>query len=152
MDAAPPVPDELLVGYVRARDVPCPTCGYNLRDLATPTCPECGEGLVLRLGATTPRTALLVAGLAPILMSAGFCGILLLYLGFLAAFRGGPGLGPAEVVPLVLGLVALLPVARVWARRWHGLRRAPLVRRWGLLAMIWAWSIAPPLVFLSIVN
>ena len=37
---------ELPVGlphdWVQRRDLPCPVCGYNLRMLHTPRCPECG--------------------------------------------------------------------------------------------------------------
>jgi hypothetical protein len=33
--------DELLREYLRDRDVPCPSCGYNLRNLMTTVCPEC---------------------------------------------------------------------------------------------------------------
>ena len=33
------VPDE----WVQTNDLPCPTCGYNLRMLHNPRCPECGS-------------------------------------------------------------------------------------------------------------
>jgi hypothetical protein len=33
-----------LEGYLARRDVPCPSCGYNLRGLSEGTCPECGFG------------------------------------------------------------------------------------------------------------
>jgi hypothetical protein len=37
-------------------DVPCPTCRYNLRGLASRRCPECGRpvGDLLRLADTNP--------------------------------------------------------------------------------------------------
>jgi len=35
----------LLLNYLQDRDVPCPTCAYNLRDLQTNHCPECGHSL-----------------------------------------------------------------------------------------------------------
>ena len=34
-----------LLAYVAGRDVGCPGCEYNLRDLKTGICPECGLGL-----------------------------------------------------------------------------------------------------------
>ncbi|RMH27026.1 MAG: hypothetical protein D6692_08290, partial [Planctomycetota bacterium] len=34
-------PDELAALYLRARDVPCPGCGYNRRDGIAAACPEC---------------------------------------------------------------------------------------------------------------
>ncbi len=34
-----------LLAYVAGRDVGCPACEYNLRDLRTDVCPECGATL-----------------------------------------------------------------------------------------------------------
>lgn len=39
----PATPDELAAIYLRARDVPCPNCGYNRRDGQSAACPECGR-------------------------------------------------------------------------------------------------------------
>lgn len=38
-------PDELAAIYLRARDVPCPGCGYNRRDGVAAACPECSAPL-----------------------------------------------------------------------------------------------------------
>lgn len=43
----PATPDELAAVYLRARDIPCPGCGYNRRDGTTAACPECGHTLKL---------------------------------------------------------------------------------------------------------
>lgn len=37
----PATPDEIATLYLRARDTPCPGCGYNRRDGTTAACPEC---------------------------------------------------------------------------------------------------------------
>ena len=37
--------DPQLLQFVRERDVECPGCGYNVRNLASDRCPECGEQL-----------------------------------------------------------------------------------------------------------
>ncbi len=42
--------DGLLLDFVRDRDVACPRCGYNVRNLTKPVCPECEEPLVLKVG------------------------------------------------------------------------------------------------------
>lgn len=39
----PLLPAGLPEDWVQPRDVPCPTCQYNLRMLHTPRCPECGS-------------------------------------------------------------------------------------------------------------
>ena len=43
-------PDELAAVYLRARDVPCPGCGYNRRGGAVAACPECEHDLLVRDG------------------------------------------------------------------------------------------------------
>lgn len=45
---------EHLLGFVASRDVPCPACGYNLRMLSKPICPECGLALKLTVGSDEP--------------------------------------------------------------------------------------------------
>jgi hypothetical protein len=37
------LPPGLPAGWQLDRDLPCPACGYNLRMLHTPRCPECGQ-------------------------------------------------------------------------------------------------------------
>jgi hypothetical protein len=48
----------LVRSYVAERDVPCYGCGYNLRGLAGPTCPECGRTLLLQELMGPPRVRL----------------------------------------------------------------------------------------------
>lgn len=36
--------------FLESRDVPCPNCRYNLRGVASESCPECGEAIELQLG------------------------------------------------------------------------------------------------------
>lgn len=36
-------PGNNLLEYLAERDVPCPGCGYNLRNLTGALCPECGK-------------------------------------------------------------------------------------------------------------
>lgn len=48
--------DELVLEFVKGRNVYCPVCAYNLRDATVPTCPECAAELKLSLyGAATGR-------------------------------------------------------------------------------------------------
>lgn len=58
-------PDAEVVAFVRGRSVPCPRCGYDLRDIQTAKCPECGEPLVLKIGSPRPRFGWLVLAMAP---------------------------------------------------------------------------------------
>jgi hypothetical protein len=58
--ATPPHPStEILRVFLAGRDTPCPECKYNLRDLASPRCPECSAPIELevRRGDTFRRPA-----------------------------------------------------------------------------------------------
>ncbi len=48
---------ELKRVYAVDRDLPCPACGYNLRGLMRPICPECGADVeeFVRVIETSPR-------------------------------------------------------------------------------------------------
>lgn len=54
-DAAPPHADSPV----------CPVCGYSLKGLTRPFCPECGQELVLTVGARRLHLGWLLAALAP---------------------------------------------------------------------------------------
>lgn len=62
---------ELLLEFLRENDAACPVCGYNIRALTRPVCPECRQELSLSVGATRVRFGLLLAALVP----GFFCGI-----------------------------------------------------------------------------
>jgi hypothetical protein len=57
--------DELLLQFLREYESPCPVCGYNLKALTKPICPECGQELKLAVGATRLRFGWLFAAVAP---------------------------------------------------------------------------------------
>ena len=57
--------DELLLEFLREHESPCPVCGYNLKALTRPVCPECGQELVLAVGAARLRFGWLFAAVAP---------------------------------------------------------------------------------------
>jgi len=57
--------EELLLEFLREHEAPCPLCGYNLKALTRPMCPECGQELVLAVGAARLRFGWLFAAVAP---------------------------------------------------------------------------------------
>jgi uncharacterized paraquat-inducible protein A len=79
---------EHLLAFLRDRDVACPLCGYNMRNLTRPQCPECRQTLELTVGAQRVRLGPLVALLAPSIFS-GIAAVLLAL--------------PIVIVPLVEG-------------------------------------------------
>ena len=56
---------ELLLEFLRDHDAACPVCGYNVRALTRPVCPECRHDLALTVGAARLRLGLLFVALAP---------------------------------------------------------------------------------------
>ena len=54
-----------VVAFLKGRFAPCPRCGYDLRDITTARCPECGEPLVLKIGSPRVRFGWLVLAMAP---------------------------------------------------------------------------------------
>mgnify|MGYP006289825907 CR=1 FL=1 len=69
----------LLQTFLADRDEPCPVCGYNLRQLQSDRCPECGRALQLRVGSVEPRLFWYLVMLLPLMCSAGV-GVLFLVL------------------------------------------------------------------------
>ncbi|MFM9995766.1 MAG: hypothetical protein ACKVU4_08200 [Phycisphaerales bacterium] len=57
--------DQMLLDFVREHDAACPVCGYNVRALTRPICPECATELVLAVGAARLRLEWLLATVAP---------------------------------------------------------------------------------------
>jgi hypothetical protein len=66
-----PTPDQrdndarLLREFLADRDRSCPTCGYNLRNLTSMFCPECGAELRLQVGTPAPLASNMVWLMAP---------------------------------------------------------------------------------------
>ncbi|MFG0328985.1 MAG: hypothetical protein ACF8PN_03710 [Phycisphaerales bacterium] len=56
---------ELLLRFLRDHDAECPVCGYNLRGLTRPVCPECSEELAPTVGVEGLRLGWLFAAIAP---------------------------------------------------------------------------------------
>lgn len=56
---------EMLLDFLRDHDGECPVCGYNVKGLTRPVCPECRQELVLSVGAVRFRLGWLLAALAP---------------------------------------------------------------------------------------
>ena len=63
--------DAFLITWLRDRDAACPLCGYNLRGLTSPRCPECGEAVELSVSLVEPYHKAWIATLVAILLPAG---------------------------------------------------------------------------------
>lgn len=57
--------DDMLREFLRDRDVACPHCGYNLRNLEQANCPECGNTLRVTLQGSRLNGAWLIGATIP---------------------------------------------------------------------------------------
>ncbi len=130
----------LLNTFLSERDCPCPFCDYNLRDLQTDRCPECGEQLRLNVQAVDPKIGWPLAGLIGLSAGAGFSLLMTVYFLVYFAKRGLPSGGmifdfwTIVILPLVIQAAMLV----AWLKSWRALRRATKARRvtWAMLAWL----------------
>ena len=107
MAESPPDP---LLAFLRDHSAPCPACGYDLRGLTRPVCPECEHELVLTVGLARPRFGWLLVALVPGMFS-GLAGLLLSSLiAYVAIFESDfapPGIVLLALFGLASGASAL---------------------------------------------
>jgi hypothetical protein len=162
-----PLPDRLVVEFLKDHDQPCPGCSYNLRSLSTSTCPECNESFSLlagtRSGSLMPSDAGLWAGMVCSALASGVVACCTgtelweRYKWFSAAGwyrRDEAGLFAAFLVAFVFSAIFLVMLAL----RVFGWRKGPLERRlrWAattqavlmILNALWMVSIGVLMVFL----
>ena len=82
----------MLVNFLRHRDVSCPCCGYNLRNLTAPMCPECHESISLKVDVQHRPLHWLLIALVPHMFSAGVSVMFL----FFVIQRGWPRMHGVE--------------------------------------------------------
>ena len=148
-------PNVELVGFLAHRDCQCPGCGYNLRGLQTPQCPECRQELELRVGLADGGTGRIVGALSGFLGGACCAVVCLILVAAVTIMMGAPNrreFFPIVVLPIIMlfvqGTVAAMLLSRggrQWARR-RGARAAL-----GLGALGWGVNILFVVWFLLLV-
>jgi hypothetical protein len=125
---------ELLNTYCRDRDVPCPSCGYNLRNTTSPTCPECGLSVSLGVTNAVPRVGPLAVAMVAVGVTIGFS-LTMSVVGWVGLWRQSDDAsifadwGPVDWVAIGLltahGVLGLLAIRLIYGlrRRMHGWRR-----------------------------
>jgi hypothetical protein len=107
-------------------------CGYNLRDLSRPLCPECRHDLLLTVGVTRPRFLWLLATIAPSVFSGIAAGLLLIPM-TLAPLLGGAAAPWPVVATEAFGWLSALAGLLLVRKRWAFLRQSQDAQRlWAL--------------------
>lgn len=144
--------DRMLLDFVHERDVTCPLCGYNLRNLTNPTCPECKHALEMRVGVQRLPLLPFVLAIAPGIFG-GLCAAFLsvmLCVNFIA--NGGQFVGVPWQIALLDGLgwiSGLLTVGLFLTR--HRFLAAPVPKQRALAAAIWIGNIMAVVVVVLLV-
>ena len=140
----------MLEAYLRGRDVPCPSCGYNLRDLPNARCPECGRDLVLQLAAAPRPPGVFIVSIIGLALGAGFSGLLIVYQ-IVQALRGRT-IGLWIFILLTVGGTVVEGALVVWLMM-VGQRFVTWPRRWQMLCAVCCWllSLANGLAFAFLV-
>src|SRR5688572_30282901 len=139
-----------VVEFLKGRSVPCPRCAYDLRDIQTATCPECGEPLVLKIGSPRARFGWLVLAMAPGCFSGVAALFVMVPIGLTMgrSFPAGQGLPWPVVVADAFGFMS---AASVGVMYWHRHRFMSLTARrqgifagavWGVHVLVFALFVA----------
>ena len=144
---------ELLQTFLRERDVACPRCEYNLRNLVGDRCPECGDELVLRVNLSEPKMAAFLTGLIGLAAGAGFSGLLILYwLIMVITIRGRMGGMMSFLVVTICGFVVMGGAIIAWLRARYYIRRQPTSRQWVFTIGCWAMTLANLIIFTKMIR
>ena len=109
MQQSTPDEIEMLLAFVRDRDASCPNCGYNVRNLTKPICPECQEALLLKVGSQTYPIRWLLITVAPGI----FTGITAGIMAVLAVLSGSLPKSIPRVILLTAAFFSLSAVVAV---------------------------------------
>ena len=140
---------DLLQTFLHDRDVSCPNCAYNLRDLTSDRCPECGQQITLGVQLARPRLAQFIAGIAPLAMTVGFY-VLLFAMATIESLASSDYEEIGEYVAMLLipGILSF-GLLLAWVR-WRGrVRRALLPVRICLITA--CWLVPPVMIFVTLV-
>jgi len=138
---------DLLATYLQDRDVPCPNCAYNLRDLTSDACPECGLQVALGVHLTEPKLAAFIGGLVGLAMAAGFSGLLSILAVFVTLIEGDGPPGGIFFVGMLFPFLFAMAVMLIWIRQRSRLRMCSPHLRSLFVVLCWVVPVINILVF-----
>lgn len=138
---------DLLLAFLAEHDAPCPACGYNLRQLSRPVCPECGLSLKLSVGSDEPFKRAWAIALTLNAMIAGVGALCIV----MTIFAGAPGFYDAREGLIYFGVIAAvpMPILLFVARQWF-CRQSKAVQ-YGAIALTVGWILGLLALLISMV-
>ncbi len=136
-----PTPDLLLL-FLRDRDYPCPGCGYNLRQLLSPKCPECGQPLKLGVNLVDIRHGFWITCLLGCSFPAGFGVIALVVMAIYASsfsfsnFELSAALWLLYLIGMIPATVALILRRRAFVKLSRQAQAGLAVIPWVIIVVI----------------
>ena len=144
---------KLLIQFVAGRDMPCPRCDYNLRDLITDRCPECGDQLMLKVNRVEPRQGPLIAGLVGLSAGAGMGGMMLIFAVVMILHQGRIDRSDWSFIEVNSGGFVIEGVAvLLWLGRWKRLGQKPLYQQKRLALGCWLLTAVYLVAFIKFIN
>ena len=131
--------EQQLLHYIADRDLPCPVCGYNLRALTVPRCPECGREIVLGVRLVEPYIRAWVTLAVAVFASAGV-GLFLVLILVTRGHQPGANIHSGFRLFIECYIIGSVPAAGVvlLVRRWFLRRSKPV--QWTIavvVALMW---------------
>ena len=117
--AASSAESKFLLEYLRDRDVNCPLCGYNLRNLTSPRCPECGQIVKITVALAEPYLKAWILLMATTCAGSGI-GVLLM---MLAISKGNIEKDLFEVCITSWGMIPMAALSLALRRRFLRARK-----------------------------
>lgn len=139
--------NELLGAFLAEQSVPCPVCGYDLRALQGHMCPECGEGLVLRVGLEATKMGAFITGLVALAVATGFSGVF----GLLILVIGSDG-DYGFLLSLFVEFSLAIGLLIVWITMARRIRRLSDPVRWIVALGCWLFTLVEVVVFIVLVK
>lgn len=140
--------DRLLVEYLANNDAACPVCGYNVRGLTRPVCPECRHRVRLTVGAVDVTLRWFLAAIAP----GVFSGIAAIFLAIpiIGSPLTGNGSAPGFIIATdVFGFTSGIAALVMMAQRKRIVAMAVGHQR-SLAAYMWAGHVVALLTLLGV--
>ncbi len=140
--------DRLLLEYLVNNDAACPVCGYNVRGLTRPVCPECRHRLRLTVGATDVTLRWFLAAIAP----GVFSGIAAIFLAIplIVSPLIGNGSAPGFIIATdVFGFTSGIAALVMMAQR-KPIVAMPAGNQQMLVAIVWAVHILAFIALLGV--